>query len=90
MIWVLSCFLDFNLQVRVAMAWPHACVLAYYVAYAAYPRAQAFVNDDTIRKRIAVIRTHQNAGPRVTITQEEVDAIQNPQIPRALIEHAPE
>ncbi|KAF3441442.1 hypothetical protein FNV43_RR15356 [Rhamnella rubrinervis] len=86
----LYAFLIGYFMVRIAMAWPHACVLAYYVAYAAYPRTQAFVNDNTIPNRIAVIQRHQNAGPRVTLTQEEVDAIQNPPIPQDLTEHAPE
>lgn len=37
-------------QIRLAMAWPHACILAYYVGYSERP--QNFQNDTTIPDRI--------------------------------------
>lgn len=36
------------------MAWPHACVIAYYVAYAENP--ENFENDTTIPDRIEELR----------------------------------
>lgn len=37
-------------QIQLAMAWPHACILAYYVAYSERP--QHFQNDTTIPDRM--------------------------------------
>ncbi|KAH7513179.1 hypothetical protein FEM48_Zijuj12G0169000 [Ziziphus jujuba var. spinosa] len=42
------------LMSRIAMAWPHACVIAYYVAYAENP--ENFENDTTIPDRIEELR----------------------------------
>ncbi|KAK0602197.1 hypothetical protein LWI29_031290 [Acer saccharum] len=42
---------------RVALAWPQACVLAYYVAYAENPQGPRF--DSTIPGRIQELQRHQ-------------------------------
>ncbi|KAE8099766.1 hypothetical protein FH972_017720 [Carpinus fangiana] len=42
---------------RIAMAWPQACLLAYYVAYAENPQSPQF--DSTIPVRIQELQRHQ-------------------------------
>ncbi|KAH7513177.1 hypothetical protein FEM48_Zijuj12G0168800 [Ziziphus jujuba var. spinosa] len=46
----LYAFLIGYLMIQLAMAWPHACILAYYVAYSERP--QHFQNDTTIPDRM--------------------------------------